>query len=60
MQTDQLLRRKQVEELLNLSGESIRRLDRAGVLRPVLVGKRAIRYHAEDVRRLAREGLKPR
>lgn len=54
-----LLTRTQVSETLGLSLESIRRLARSGVLPPIKLGSRSVRYRATDVWRLAQGGTHP-
>lgn len=47
-----LLRRAEVEQVLGLSTASIYRLMSEGILcRPIKVGKRAVRWRAEDIAR---------
>jgi excisionase family DNA binding protein len=47
-----LMTRKQVAEILGLSGRTVARMEKAGKIRSVKVGVRLVRFRAEDIEAL--------
>ncbi len=54
---DRLFTRGEVAGRFGVSVETVRRWSRAGLLCPVAVGRRAIRYREADVARLLASGV---
>ena len=50
-----LLSRDQVAGILSVSKMTIKRYERRGMLSPVYLSSRAIRYHSQDVQRLIQQ-----
>ncbi len=50
-----LLSREQVAELLSVSKMTIKRFEKRGMLNPVILSPRSIRYHSQDVQKLIQQ-----
>jgi predicted DNA-binding transcriptional regulator AlpA len=50
-----LLSREQVAELLSVSKMTIKRYEKRGMLHPVILSSRSIRYHSQDVQKLVQQ-----
>ena len=50
-----LLSRNQVAAILSVSNMTVKRYERRGMLNPVLLSSRSIRYHSQDVQKLIQQ-----
>lgn len=48
-QTDRLISRKELAERFNLSIKTLKRREKAGLLRPLTLGPRTVRYRLSDI-----------
>lgn len=47
--------REQVAEILSVSRMTVKRLEKRGLLNPVILSSRSIRYHSQDVQKLIQQ-----
>jgi len=47
--------REQVAEILSVSRMTVKRLEKRGMLNPIILSSRSIRYHSQDVQKLIQQ-----
>jgi excisionase family DNA binding protein len=58
MNDERFVKRQELAERFQISFETIRRWSRRGILKPVRIGPKAIRFRESDIERLIRQSAK--